>query len=56
MVNGDAHIIKDKIRDELREHGIGHVTLELEVEDEHCHEEHCHFDVVSSSGHHHHRH
>ena len=56
VVNGDAHIIKDKIRDELREHGIGHVTLELEAEDEHCHEEHCHFDVVSSSGHHHHRH
>ena len=56
VVNGDAHIIKDKIRDELREHGIGHVTLELEAEDEHCHEEHCHVDVVSSSGHHHHRH
>ena len=47
VVNGDAHIIKDKIRDELREHGIGHVTLELEAEDEHCHEEHCHVDVVS---------
>ena len=46
VVNGDAHIIKDKIRDELREHGIGHVTLELEAEDEHCHEEHCHVDVV----------
>ena len=56
VVNGDAHIIKDKIRDELREHGIGHVTLELEAEGEHCHEEHCHVDVVSSSGHHHHRH
>ena len=56
VVNGDAHIIKDKIRDELRGHGIGHVTLELEAEDEHCHEEHCHVDVVSSSGHHHHRH
>ena len=56
VVNGDANIIKDKIRDELREHGIGHVTLELETEDEHCHEEHCHVDVVSSSGHHHHRH
>ena len=56
VVNGDAHIIKYKIRDELREHGIGHVTLELEAEDEHCHEEHCHVDVVSSSGHHHHRH
>ena len=54
VTSGDAHIIKDKIRDELREHGIGHVTLELESEGEHCHEEHCHVDVVSSSGHHHH--
>ena len=56
VVNGDAHTIKNNIRDELREHGIGHVTLELEAEDEHCHEEHCHADVVSSSGHHHHHH
>lgn len=56
VISGDAHIIKDKIRDELREHGIGHVTLEVEAEGEHCHEEHCHIDFVSSSGHHHHHH
>ena len=54
VVNGDAHKLKHNIRDELKEHGIGHVTLELEAEGEHCHEEHCHVDVVSSSGHHHH--
>ena len=56
VANGDAHIIKDKIREELREHGIGHVTLELEAKGEHCHEEHCRVDVVSSTGHHHHHH
>ncbi len=56
VANGDAHDIKSKIRDELKEHGIGHVTLELEAENEHCHEEHCHVDVASSSGHHHHHH
>ena len=56
VVNGDAHEIKRHIRDELQEHGIGHVTLELEAEGEHCHEEHCHVDVVSPSGHHHHHH
>ena len=56
VINGDAHEIKHHIRDELQEHGIGHVTLELEAEGEHCHEEHCHVDVVSSSGHHHHHH
>ena len=54
VINGDAHTIKHSIREELKEHGIGHVTLELEAEGEHCHEEHCHVDVVSSSGHHHH--
>ena len=56
VINGNAHIIKDKIRDELREHGVGHITLEFEVEDEHCNEEHCHIDVVPSCGHHHHHH
>ena len=56
VVNGDAHIIKKKIRNELKERGIGHVTLEFEAEGEHCHDEHCHMDVVSSIGHHHHNH
>ena len=53
---GDTHTIKNKIREELREHGIGHATLELEDEHEHCHEEHCHTEAVSSSHHHHHHH
>ena len=56
VINGNAHIIKAKIRDELREHGVGHITLEFEFEDEPCNEEHCHIDVVSSCGHHHHHH
>ena len=56
VTNGDSHEIKDKIRAELREHGIGHVTLELEREGEHCHEEHCHVQISTASGHHHHHH
>lgn len=56
VTDEDAHIIKDKIREELREHGIGHVTLELESEHEHCHEEACHVHFEHSSGHHHHHH
>ncbi|MBE6799377.1 MAG: cation transporter [Ruminococcaceae bacterium] len=56
VTNGDAHVVKDKIREELKEHGIGHVTLELEAEGEHCHEECCHVEVQSGSGHHHHHH
>lgn len=56
VTNADGHEIKEKIREELSEHGIGHVTLELEAEGEHCHEEHCHVEHQSRSGHHHHHH
>ena len=56
VTNGEHHKIKDAVREELREHGIGHATLELESENEHCHEEHCHIETKSSSGHHHHHH
>lgn len=54
VADGDTHEIKDSIRKELREHGIGHVTLELENENEHCHEENCHIHFEHSPGHHHH--
>ena len=53
--NEDSKRIKTEIREELAEHGISHVTLELEREGEHCHEETCHVEF-SSSGHHHHHH
>ncbi|MBQ7783910.1 MAG: cation transporter [Oscillospiraceae bacterium] len=52
----EPHFIKHKIRDELQEHGIAHVTLELEDKDEGCHEEHCHVEFEASAGHHHHHH
>ncbi|MBE7031456.1 MAG: cation transporter [Ruminococcaceae bacterium] len=54
VTNGEPHGIKDSVRAELFEHGIGHATLELEAEGEHCHEEHCHIEVKALSGHHHH--
>ncbi len=56
VANGYAREIKEKIREELREHGIGHATLELEEEGEDCHEEHCHVELSASAGHHHHHH
>ena len=56
VTNGDFSAIKEKIREELREHGIGHVTIELEAEGEHCRDEHCHVEIKESSGHHHHHH
>ena len=56
VTNGEPHKIKHEIREELREHGIGHVTLELEAEGEECHEEHCHVELHEHHGHHHHHH
>lgn len=56
VTNGDPHAIKDAIREELREHGIGHATLELEGEVELCHEKHCHIEPHAHAGHHHHHH
>lgn len=49
----NTHEIKDKIREELKEHGIEHVTLELESETETCNEEFCRVNVISTCGHHH---
>ena len=63
VANENSHTIKDKIREELKEHGIGHATLEIESPDDHCHEEHCHIEETSHShshahshSHHHHHH
>ena len=53
---GDPHEIKAQVRQELAEHGIGHATLELESENEHCHEPHCVLTPNSATGHHHHHH
>ena len=56
VTNGEPHGIKEAVHAELAEHGIGHTTLELEAEGEHCHEEHCHIEKSAHSGHHHHHH
>ncbi len=58
VTNCDAHVIKEKVREELSEHGISHATLELEAVGEHCHENDCnaHLSVNSGHGHHHHHH
>ena len=53
VTKADTHKIKEKVREELHEHGINHVTLELETENEHCHEEYCRVEVTKSVGHHH---
>lgn len=56
VTDRDAHEVKEEVREELREHGIGHATLEIESSDEHCHEKHCHVEVASHAGHGHHHH
>ena len=55
VTDEDSHTIKDKVRKELRKHGIVHSTLELETTGEHCHERECHVEAGGHShGHHHH--
>ena len=57
VTNEKAQEIKIKIREELREHGITHATLELEAEDEICASHECWIqDTPTSKKHHHHHH
>ena len=58
VTDGDSHEVKHLVREELKEHGISHTTLELENTDEHCHEKECkqEHNHSHSCGHHHHHH
>ena len=56
VTDADTHKIKEKIREELREYGIVHTTLELETSGEHCDEENCRVECENHNGHHHHHH
>lgn len=58
VTNENGKEIKAKVREELKEHGIVHATLELEQEDEICESHHCHIEFANtvSHGHHHHHH
>lgn len=56
VTNRDAHQIKQTVRKALAEYRIGHATLELEDECEHCDEKECRVEYDGRSGHHHHHH
>lgn len=58
VTDADSRKIKQQVREELKEHGICHATLELEGSKENCGERHCHLDFEQSceSHHHHHHH
>jgi len=56
VTNANTIDIKKKIREELHEHGISHVTLELEAENEYCDEKLCKVETKENESHHHHHH
>lgn len=56
VTNDWTHEFKDKVRDDLREFGIGHTTLELEREGENCSDDSCHMADNFHVYHHHHHH
>ena len=58
VTDSDAHTVKENIRRELMEHGIGHVTIETETGTEHCSETTCTRTsrIPSAHCHHHHGH
>ncbi len=56
VANGNPHEIKEQVRQELSAHGICHATLELETENEHCHEPFCAPKMETAHHHHHHHH
>lgn len=49
-------VIKNKVRQELSEHGIGHCVIEIESTDEHCEHISCTVSETEHLGHHHHHH
>ncbi len=54
VANGDAHDIKQRVKNKLGECGVHHSTLELETADEHCHDIDCHTEHSHQHGCHHH--
>ncbi len=57
VVIGDTAKVKHSIKEELKEHGISHSTVETESEGEECGERECVAEALHSHhGHHHHHH
>ena len=59
ITKNNSHEIKEKIREELHEHNINHVTIELEEHGENCNNTECTIDsnnMSHTNTHHHHHH
>ena len=52
----DIQKIKREVREELEEHGINHVTIEVEDENYRCDEIECEVKTNHNHSHHHHHH
>lgn len=56
VTDAEPKKVKEKVREELGEHGVCHATLELESTDEDCREHKCEVKLQENSGHSHHHH
>lgn len=56
VTDADAKTVKKEVKDELKEHGIAHTTVEIERSDEVCEEIYCNPEISEGTGHHHHHH
>ena len=52
----DAKELKHKVKEELKEHGISHTTIEIEEQGHECDEQECTVEIEHEHGHHHHHH
>ncbi len=56
VTDSDPEDIKKKVREELEEHGVDHVTIEIETSGNVCSDKDCKIENHSHSHHHHHHH
>lgn len=56
VVSKYSEKVKKEVREELKEHGIGHSTIELELEGEECSDTYCDLESIKVERHHHHYH
>ena len=56
VTDNPSHELKCKLKEELKEHGINHVTIEFESPDEICESHDCVVEESNGSSHHHHHH
>lgn len=54
VADGDYIVIKNAVKEEMREHGIYHTTIEIESVNEPCNEIECRPNIETSHHHHHH--